>query len=85
MSPLASYPGSVPVRVRKIEPRRAWYTLHVHVQKISKICKICNLSVLFRLRMTHSGESVVCVQRIAVAFSLCQRFVEDMAYALSQL
>ena len=54
-------------------------SLHAHVQKISRIWEICNLSVFFRLRMTR------CVQRMAVAVSLSQSFVEDVAYALSQL
>ena len=35
--------------------------------------------------MTCSDESAVCAQRMAVAVSLSQSFVEDVAYALSQL
>ena len=35
--------------------------------------------------MTCSDESAVCAQRMAVAVSLSQSFVEDMAYTLSQL
>ena len=35
--------------------------------------------------MTHSDESAVCVQRMAVVVSLSQSFVEDKAYTLSQL
>ena len=54
-------------------------------KKIYRIWEICNLSIFFRLRMTHSDESAVCAQRMAVAVSLSQSFIEDVAYALSQL
>ena len=35
--------------------------------------------------MMRSDESAVCAQRMAVAVSLFQSFVEDVVYALSQL
>ena len=35
--------------------------------------------------MTHSDESVVCEQRMAVAVRQSQSFVKDVAYTLSQL
>ena len=35
--------------------------------------------------MTRSDKSAVCVQRMALVVSLSQGFVEDVAYALSQL
>ena len=77
---LSSYPGSLPVRGRKGEPGT-----HAHVQKISRIWEICNLSAFYPLRKTRSDESAVCAHRMIVVVCLSQSFVEDVAYALSQL
>ena len=58
--------------------RRAWYTLHAHVQKSLEFGRF----VVSPLRMTRSDESADCAQRMV---SLSQSIVEDVTYALSQL
>ena len=75
---LALYPRSLPAWGRKGQPG-------THCMRMCKKSPEFGIYVFFRLRMTHSDESAVCAQRMAVAVCLSQSFVEDVAYALSQL